>query len=551
GNEAISRGTVITALNNTPTQTLDAFEAILDTLADGDKVAMRYFSLSDPRREVESVITMDRDWFGVRRCTRDPHSGFWPCHDLAKGPQPTPQQPGTTSFAETDDLRGKTIMPSLVLVDFDMPYQIDGVRGTHYVGTGLVVDAQRGLVVVDRNTVPASIGDVNLIFAGSLEVPGKVVMIHPYHNLSLVSYDPKLIGDTPVRSATFTTAPLAPGDPIWLAGLKRNHQLAVQETTVASVDALSVPVPSVPWFRDFNIKLVSITNQLATIGGVLLDEEGRVAALWADFAFQNGKKIASVLRGIPTDLVMEFADVVKRGGPLSMRSLEAELYLTSLVDARRRGLPEQWLKKLAAHSPKRREVLSVTRLVAGTPASRLLRESDLLLAAGGVPISDFREVEKAAQAAVMKLTILRSGEVMDVDVPTVELSGRGTDRIVGWAGALMQRPPRALAAQRGFLDEGIYVAWTWWGSPANHFGLAGTLRIVEVDGVAVPDLDSFLKVVSGKADRESVRLKVIDLGGRDRVLTLKLDLHYWPMFELRRSADGWQRRDDFVPPMVH
>ena len=44
----------------------------------------------------------------------------------------------------------------------------------HYYGTGVLVDKNRGLIIVDRNTVPVAIGDIRLTFAGSLEVPGKV-----------------------------------------------------------------------------------------------------------------------------------------------------------------------------------------------------------------------------------------------------------------------------------------------------------------------------------------------------------------------------------------
>ena len=47
-----------------------------------------------------------------------------------------------------------------MLVNFDMPYSVSGITERSYYGTGLIVDAERGLVVVDRNTVPAPLGDV-------------------------------------------------------------------------------------------------------------------------------------------------------------------------------------------------------------------------------------------------------------------------------------------------------------------------------------------------------------------------------------------------------
>ncbi len=66
---------------------------------------------------------------------------------------------------------------------------------------------------------------------------------------------------------------------------------------------------------------------------------------------------------------------------------------------------------------------------------------------------------------------------------------------------------------------------------------------MEVDGIPTPDLDSFLKVVIGRPDRSSVRLKTITWNNAPEVITLKLDRHYWPTYELDRSADGaWVKR---------
>ena len=59
-----------------------------------------------------------------------------------------------------------------------------------------------------------------------------------------------------------------------------------------------------------------------------------------------------------------------------------------------------------------------------------------------------------------------------------------------------------------------------------------------------PDIDTFLKAVTGRPDRSSVRLKTITWNNAPEVITLKLDKHYWPAYELTRSADGhWARHD--------
>ena len=126
---------------------------------------------------------------------------------------------------------------------------------------------------------------------------------------------------------------------------------------------------------------------------------------------------------------------------------------------------------------------------------------------------------------------------------TVSLDGRDFDRLLVWAGALLHSPHRAMAAQRGIEPTGVYVAYFNYGSPATRYGLFAGRRIVEVDGVPTPDLDAFVAAVSGRGDREAVRVKTIDWNDNVEVITLKLDNRYWPAYELRRNGDGWTRTD--------
>jgi hypothetical protein len=62
-----------------------------------------------------------------------------------------------------------------------------------------------------------------------------------------------------------------------------------------------------------------------------------------------------------------------------------------------------------------------------------------------------------------------------------------------------------------------------------------------VDGIPVPDLDAFIRAVSGRPDGASVRLKTVSWNDSVDITTLRLDQHYWPAYELKRTEAGWKR----------
>jgi len=536
---AVPRGAVITEFGGEPVSDLDDFERVLDGIADGSRSVLRYVTIDDPKNSTVRPFEMDRVWFPVRRCMRNDETGVWPCRDLGAGPVPPPPAVGSTRFNEYRDPRVDAIAPSLVVVTFDLPYTVSGVADRHYYGTGIVVDAERGLVVVDRNTVPVAIGDVSITFAGSLEVKGKVEQVHPLHNFAMVSYNPETIGDTPVRSATFNTRPLEPGDETLVVGIKSDHQLARQKAEVASVEPLVLPLSRTLRFRDSNIEGISLVNGPNDFDGVLVDKRGHVQATWSSFLMQSGGDGAQINRGIESDVLREFVDIVRDNRPFY--SLEAEFVYAPLFAARNMGVDEEWLARLEANNPKQRRALSVSRLVAGSAASELLRNGDIVLAVDGEVVTSFRALEKAAQKPEVSVSVWRDGEQIDVDVETAALDGEGIQRAVSWSGALLQDPHRPMAAQRGIEPYGVYVAFFSYGSPATRYGLWAGRRVTRIDDTPTPDLATFVDVVSEKRNQESVRVTTVTWNGAVEVITLKPDNQYWPAYEVRRTDDGWQR----------
>src|SRR6202790_3978643 len=512
GSAGIPRAALISSFNGKKVDDLADFEAAPADLADGASAPVRYVTLEDPRAAQLKVIRMDRRWFPARKCKRDDALGTWPCVGISPGPGASNMKPASTQFAKTGDPRIDHLAPSLVMVNFDMPYSESGVTEKNYHGTGVIVDAVRGLVAIDRNTVPIAMGDVRITFAGTVEVPGKVVFIHPLHNLAVVAYDPKSIGTTPVRAATLLTRPLGAGDDVWVVGQRADSKILSQRTQISSVDVVSFPLSRTLRFRDSNLEAVSLINPPGDYDGVLADEKGNVLALWSSFAFETQRELEQVNRGMPAELISEMIGAVAGGRPLYF--FEAEFNVQSLAGARGLGLSDEWIHRFEEHNPQRRQGLGIDRLVAGSPAPRLLMPGDLVLAIDGKVVNRFREVERAVQKPEVKVTVWREGREKTLELNSVALDGRDIDRVLIWAGATLQAPPRAMAAQRGIAPYGVFVSFFFYGSPATHYGLYAGRRIIEVDGQPTADLDAFIKAVGGKPDRASLRLKNMSWNGQ-------------------------------------
>lgn len=536
----LDRGAVIRAIAGVPTPDLAAAEAVLAGLPHGLPFTVRWIDLEAPTREHITVATMDRRWFAMQRCTRDDASGLWPSTPFPLPPARVPRTAATTRFPPSDDLRIQLLQPSLVTVTFTVPYKIDGVHGSHFEGAGLIVDAERGLVLVDRNALPVPLGDVTLTVAGSVEIPGQIVFLHPHHNFAVVAYDPALLGDTPVRAASLVTRELRPGDPLWLVGLKSGHRVFAQSTAVAAVEAVDLPLPRPPRFRAMNLERIAVTSASPSLGGALVDADGHVVALWAGFSYQDGKDHRSAEYGVPSELIVDAVEALRRGEQPVVWDLGVEFGAVTLAEARHRGLSPETAESLEAHDPARRHVLVVQRLAAWASG---WQPGDLVLRVGGSPVASAREIERAARGGQLRVDVLRDGQELALDVAARPDEGRGTDRVVHWAGALLQAPHHAAQVQRSVPADGVYVSLYWYGSPASRSRLRAARRIVAADDHPTPDLDAFLAAVAGKPDRASVRLKTIDLDGKIDLLTLRLDLEYFPTYELRRADGVWVRAE--------
>ncbi len=540
GNAGVTAGSVITSINKQTVSTLDEAVAILEKIPDNKEFPVRFFAARDPHNDSLSIVKNDRHWHAAKLCDQDLSLGIWTCNDISPAPVTEALEVQNAQHPKQQSELANTIAPSLVWINFTTPYAVDEIGRGRSSGSGLIVNAKQGLVVVDRTTVPSAIGEVQMTFAGSVKVPAEVIFIHPLHNLTLLKYDPKLLGTTPVSSAKLSAVAPKYGDIIYAAGINYNYKILVQTRKIATYAPLQVTTSSQAKFQDANLMVITTDTTYKHASGVFLNDDAEVVAMILAYktGSSQGKKNFSA---IPTQHIKDLL-ALNASGTGTLQSLEVEWSMLSFVAARQLGISEEWLEKFAKKNPDNHQLLTVNNTWKGSPAESKLLSGDLLLSIDDKIITNFRDVEVATQKQSVKLTIARDDEVIDIDLDTVTLSGKGTDRVLIWAGAFLQEPHRAIKTRFGITEPGVYVSKQNAGSPAQHFAIRGML-ITEVDDRPTPDLDSFIRVVKDKADRDSVRLKVMDLKGRIKVITLQLNNNYWPMAEIIDTEKGWVRSE--------
>ncbi len=537
GSAGMGSGSVITEINKQPVANLLDAKAVLEQIPLDEEFPIRFYGSRDPFNDSLAIVTNERQWHEANYCKPKAGNGVWLCEPLAEAPPAKPMEVQNAVYPKQPDPMADFIAPSLVWVNFSTPYPVDEIGNGRSSGTGMVVDADKGLLVVDRTTVPSALGDITLTFAGSVQIPAKVAFIHPLHNMALLQYDPALLGDTLVRSVKLADAEPSPGEIVNIVGTNYDYQVLVQSRKVSTYSPLKLNSGQSAQFKDANLMVIATDTPYSHSSGAFLNDNSEVTAMIVSYYAGRGNKN---FWGISVKHVKDLLSFYQAGKD-AIRSLEVEWGLVSFVSARRLGIPEEWLNRIAEKSPDKHQILAVNNTWKGTDAERKLLSGDILLAVNGDIVTDFRSVELAAQSPEVELTIARSGEVLNITVDTVALSTAGTERVVLWAGANLQLPHRAIRTGLGITTPGIYVSRHNFGSPAQHFGIRGQI-ITAVDDQPTPDLDTFIDVVKDKKDRESVRLKVLNFSGKEQVVTLTLSNVYWPLAEVVKTPTGWQRR---------
>ncbi|KAJ2230991.1 hypothetical protein H4R99_003488 [Coemansia sp. RSA 1722] len=567
GSASAWRGSVVMRVGNVATPDVEAFARAIAALREGSRAPVRFFALERPHKQRVAIMSVATHWHALRMAQRDEKTGLWTYRDIPR-PQPMEDKELQPLAAPAHALPASLepanrVWGSFVDVEFTAPFLVDGMRNTRFRGPGLVVDGTRGLVVCDRDTVPIAVGDVSVTLASSVVLPAQVVLLHPTHNFAVVRFDPaRLDGapppDLPVDEDHYAgVKQLEQGDNVYVVAVTGDQTPVVRRTRVAARTMVATAECAPPRFRCVNVEGVRLDDQPVCLGGVLCTDSGLAVGLWVSVSSQDssGKDTTNML-GLDIALLRPVVDALRATGCAPpLRSLDVDLWPMRAAAARAMGLSAERIAQAEASASFKRtpQLLYVAGLLApNTPAAGLLHAGDVLLEYDGRPVDDVSQLAVVSAQSV-DLVVLRDSREITLRVPTTELDAMETRRVVHWCGALVQKPYRAVLEQVRRLPSSVYISCTLYGSPANCYGLRPGMWIVEVEGRPVSTLDQFVATLQelrlnccklpNSTGLRYVRVTVVNKSLVTRVLSLRVDNHYWPPWQLELDADspsGWK-----------
>ncbi|CAK1367478.1 unnamed protein product [Cercospora beticola] len=554
--EGSEYGWLIQSIDHKPTPDLDTFVEVMKGIPDRSRVVVTYKHLRDMHTLNTSIMFVDRHWSkNMRMAVRNDESGLWDFTDLAEPIPPTAPVPRKGNFITMAGAQHKAavdIIKSFVRVSVTLPLKLDGFPKARKIGFGLVIDAEKGLVVISRAIVPYDMCDISVTIADSIIVEGKVVFLHPLQNYTVIQYDPKLV-QADVRTAKLATEQIKQGESTIFFGFNQNLRPVVAKTTVTDITTVAIPASaSTPRYRAVNLDAITVDTSLSAQcgSGVLISEDGTVQALWLTYLGErtghSGKDIEYHL-GFSTPGLLPVIDEVRTGKNPQLNILNLETQTIQMSQARIMGVPEEWIDRVEREDPERHQLFMVRKVDADEstkPGESSLLEGDIILTLNDKLITRVTNMDLMYTNPSLNALIIRKQQQLSLTIPTVPTQELETHHILVFCGAVLHRPHHAVRQQISKIHSDIYVSARFRGSPSYAYGLAPTNFILAVNATPVNTLPELLQEVNKIPDNTYFRLKVMTFDNVPWVATMKKNEHYFPTMEFVKDPnerEGWKR----------
>ena len=500
--ESTDNGWIMQTIDHKKVTDLKAFIEVMKQIPDKARVVVTYKHLRDLHTLNTTVIYVDRHWSSkMKLAVRNDESGLWDFSDLGDPLPPVAPVRRSASFIELDHMPHQGVadlIRSFVHVNCTMPLKLDGFPKNRRWGMGLVIDADKGLVIISRAIVPFDLCDITVTIADSIIVEGKVVFLHPLQNYAIIQYDPSLV-DAPVMSARLSSEYLTQGAKTYFLGYNRIGRVVHGATTVTEITAVAIPANSgAPRYRAINVDAITVDSNLGSTcnSGVLVAPDGTVQALWLSYLGERSpcsQRDEEYYLGLGTPTLIPVISAIQKSEDPKLQILSVELRSIQMSQASVMGVSDEWIKKVTQANRSHHQLFMVSKRTferVNQPVSLL--EGDIVLTLNGKMCTTISNFDVMYSNSLLDAVIVRECEELHLQISTVSADDTETDHAVSFCGAILHRPHQAVRQQISKLHSEVYVSSRIRGSPANQYGVAPTNFITHVNGHHTPDLNSFI-----------------------------------------------------------
>lgn len=539
-------GWVIDAVDNKDTPDLDTFIQVMKTIPDKKRVTVKYHHLSDHHSPVVTSIYVDRHWCSeFRLYKRNDKTGIWDYINLSDPVPAEPLKPHKAKFIDiaTDKKELQKLSHSLCMVSTVSAIPLDSLSAETLKTAGLIIDAANGYVIVSRRIVPHDCLDCFVTIADSVVIPATVEFLHPTQNYAIVKYDPSLI-NADIITPNFSENKVKHGEKLQFIGFTQNNRLVTSDTVVTDISSISIPSNLIPRYRATNLEAISIDCNVSTRcnSGILTDNDGTVRALWLSFLGERQENKEKVyLMGLDILNIKEVVTILRNGGKPQVNIVDAEFGSISILNARIRGVPEEWIDKMEKESQTRLQFMTVSR-VSYTTDEEKLQTGDVILSVNEKMVTEMDDLDGVTTSSksitntpLLKFKVVRDGEVINLNIATVNI--QETDRLIIFAGCIIQAPHHAVHQAMTEMPKGVYCVFRGESSPAIQYGISSTNFITHVNELETPDMDSFLVAVKQIPDNSYCKIRLMTYDNVPFAISLKTNYHYFPTAELRKNLE--------------
>lgn len=513
----LSDGCVIQKVDAKATPDLDTFIEVMKAIPDQTRVVVTYTNLDDPLTPRFTILRIDRYWSSkMSQYVKNDKTGLWELILLADAIPRCPPVPRTASFVQLRSVPQAIagITKCIVKVECFVPQYLNGSYYHPRPSVGVVIDAEKGVVLVSRATVPHALCDISITIADSVIVDGEVLFSHPLHHYVLIKYDPLLV-IAPLQSVELSSKAVEQGTSLHFVGFKDKNIGGPMYTLTAVTDVCNLQLEANserPKVRAINSETIKVDTGLADDcgSGVLMNDDGVVQALWLTSLHYNGDRDIYRYYGLATSTILPVISRVRKGEVPKLRFLSVEFEAITMSQARDMKVSEEWISRVEVANPSCHQLFKVKkRTIQSDDNSKTLLEGDIILALNGRIITRLSELDITDDAEVMDARVVRYGEEVNLGLQTVLADDFETQRAVLFCGATLQPPHHAARLRVGKSPSEVFVSSVMGGSPASHYGLSSATFITHVNDTVACNLDSLLKAAMTIPDNASESILII------------------------------------------